>query len=73
VMSLHALSALGLAMSVVRRSAGSLCTTPPGSRGPLTASRETGVGARSPAVEEIRSSGPHVLGTLRGDVFSLVS
>jgi hypothetical protein len=36
VMSFHAASAAGLANSAVRRSSGSLCTIPPGTRSLLT-------------------------------------
>ncbi len=36
VMSFQASSAVALAISAIRRSAGSLCTTPPGSLWPLT-------------------------------------
>jgi hypothetical protein len=39
VMSFQASSADGLASSASRRSPGSLCTTPPGTRGPLTRQR----------------------------------
>ena len=44
VMSFQASSAVGLAISALRRSAGSLCTTPPGSRGLLTRSYGSGPG-----------------------------
>jgi hypothetical protein len=36
VMSFQASSAVGLAASALRRSAGSVCTTPPGTLWPLT-------------------------------------
>ncbi len=36
VMSFQAPRAVGLAINAIRKSAGSLCTTPPGTRGPLT-------------------------------------
>jgi hypothetical protein len=39
VMSFQASSAVGLAISAWRRSPGSLCTTPPGTRGLLTGPR----------------------------------
>ncbi len=39
VMSFQASSAVGLAISAMRRSRGSLCTTPPGTRGLLTGPR----------------------------------
>jgi hypothetical protein len=39
VMSFQASSAVGLAFSALRRSPGSLCTTPPGTRGLLTGPR----------------------------------
>jgi hypothetical protein len=35
-MSFQAPRAVGLAINAIRKSAGSLCTTPPGTRGPLT-------------------------------------
>jgi hypothetical protein len=49
VMSFQASSAVGLAISALRRSPGSLCTTPPGTRGLLTGPRYWPAGAPSPA------------------------
>jgi hypothetical protein len=46
VMSFQAASAAWLATSALRRSSGSSCTTPPGSRWPLTGSRRHGAHVR---------------------------
>jgi hypothetical protein len=61
-MSFQASSAVGLATSALRRSPGSLCTTPPGTRGLLTERTVAGQGEpsdqRRTAVRHVRRAAP---------------
>ncbi len=61
VMSFQATRALGLAMSSRRRSTGSLCTAPPGSRGLLMASNGTAQGPTTSVHRTPPTGGPDLL------------